>query len=96
MRTLSAEETAQLDPYMFMAVVGKRVIHPGGRASTEAMLARAEFTPATSVLDVGCGVATTAIEIATRFGSRVTALDISPVMLERARANSASSRIGAS
>ena len=93
-KTLSAEEIAKLDPYKFMAVVGKRVIHPGGRASTEAMLARAEFTPSTSVLDVGCGVATTAIEIAKRFGSRVTAVDISPVMLERAQANSASSKIG--
>jgi SAM-dependent methyltransferase len=39
------------------------------------------------VLDVGCGVATTAIEIATRCGAHVTAVDISPVMLERAAAN---------
>jgi len=39
------------------------------------------------VLDVGCGVGTTSIEIAQRFAAGVTAVDISPVMLERARAN---------
>lgn len=37
----AAEEIAKLDPYKFMAVIGKRVIHPGGRASTDELLARA-------------------------------------------------------
>jgi SAM-dependent methyltransferase len=84
---LAAREIAALDPYKFMAVIGKRVIHPGGRASTESLLRRAAITNTTRVLDVGCGVATTAVEIAKRYGARVTAVDISPVMLERARAN---------
>src|ERR1051326_4281389 len=39
------------------------------------------------VLDVGCGVATTAIEVARRFGCHVTAVDIDPLMLTRASAN---------
>jgi ubiquinone/menaquinone biosynthesis C-methylase UbiE len=39
------------------------------------------------VLDVGCGVATTAIEIAHRHNASVTAVDIAPLMLERAGAN---------
>jgi hypothetical protein len=30
---LAPDEVATLDPYKFMAVIGKRVIHPGGRAS---------------------------------------------------------------
>jgi len=84
---MAATESAALDPYRFMAVIGKRVIHPGGRASTESLLAHAGITEASRVLDVGCGVATTAIEIARRHGARVTAVDISPVMLERAGAN---------
>ena len=84
---LAAREIAALDPYNFMAVIGKRVIHPGGRASTESLLHRAQITDATRVLDVGCGVATTAVEIAKRYGAQVTAVDISPVMLERALAN---------
>ncbi|MDP9073848.1 MAG: methyltransferase domain-containing protein [Actinomycetota bacterium] len=87
MTKLAAEEIAGLDPYKFMAVIGKRVIHPGGRASTQSMLAQAVITEASRVLDVGCGVATTAIEIARRQQAQVTAIDISPVMLERAEAN---------
>jgi SAM-dependent methyltransferase len=70
-----------------MAVIGKQVIHPGGRASTEALLRRAQITEPARVLDVGCGVAATAVEIARRHGARVTAVDISPLMLERAAAN---------
>src|SRR5207244_5985084 len=38
-------------------------------------------------LDVGGGVATTAVEIARRFGATVTAADVSQLMLERASAN---------
>ena len=84
---LAAEEIAKLDPYKFMAVIGKRVIHPGGRASTRALLDRAHITADSRVLDVGCGVATTAVEIARQYGAQVTAVDIAPVMLERADAN---------
>jgi SAM-dependent methyltransferase len=84
---LAASEVAALDPYKFMAVIGKRVIHPGGRASTEALLAQAQITGTARVLDVGCGVATTAIEIARRHRAQVTAADISPLMLEHAEAN---------
>jgi len=84
---LAPEEISDLDPYKFVAVIGKRVIHPGGRASTEALLRGAQITASARVLDVGCGVATTAIQIARRHRARVTAADISPLMLERAEAN---------
>ena len=86
-RRVSATEIAGLDPYKFMATIGKRVIHPGGRASTDTLLRWAGITETSRVLDVGCGVATTAVEIARRFGSTVTAVDIAPVMLERAAIN---------
>ena len=87
MGKLASQEVAGLDPYKFMALIGKRVIHPGGRASTEALLRRAGLTPESRVLDVGCGVGTTAIEIAQRHRCQVTAVDIAPLMLERANAN---------
>jgi SAM-dependent methyltransferase len=87
MTKLAAAEVAALDPYKFMATIGKRVIHRSGRASTQALLARARITATSQVLDVGCGVATTAVEIARRFGAQVTAVDIAPLMLERAEAN---------
>jgi len=84
---LSVQEIEHLDPYAFLAVIGKRVIHPGGRRATEELFRRATFQPGQCVLDIGCGVATTAVTIARRFGARVTAADISPIMLARARAN---------
>lgn len=84
-RRLSASEVQSLDPYQFMAVLGKKVIHPGGRRSTEALLRWAELRPEHHVLDVGAGVGTTAIEMARRFGCRVTAVEIDPYMLARAQ-----------
>lgn len=86
-RRLSAREIEELDPYVFMGVLGKRVIHPGGRRATEKLFERAAFQPRQQVLDVGCGVGTTAIAIASRFGAQVTAVDIEPIMLGQARAN---------
>ena len=55
-RRVSAPEIARLDPYKFMATIGKRVIHPGGRASTDTQLRWAGITDTSRVLDVGCGV----------------------------------------
>lgn len=84
---LSANDIAQLDPYALLLVLGKRVIHPGGRQSTAALCAGAACQPGEQVLNVGCGVGTTAIAFAERFAAQVTAVDISPLMLARAQAN---------
>lgn len=84
---LTSVEVTQLDPYAFLAVLGKRVIHPGGRRSSEELFRRADFQWDQQVLDVGCGVGTSAITIARQFGAKVTAVDISPIMLSRARSN---------
>src|SRR5258708_27116004 len=84
---LTATDVAQLDPYAFLAVLGKRVIHPGGRRSSEELFRRADFRPDQQGLDVGCGVGTSALAIAPRFGAKVTAGDISPLMLTPAHSN---------
>jgi SAM-dependent methyltransferase len=84
---LTPAQVEKLDPYRLLAVLGKRVIHPGGRRSTQELFQRADFAPGQSVIDVGCGVGTSAIEIARRYGAHVTAADISPLMLAHARAN---------
>src|SRR5713226_7492825 len=86
-RTLTGGEVEQLDPYAFFAVLGKRVIHPGGRAATDELIRRADFQADQRILDVGCGVGTTAIRIARGFGASITAVDIASLMLERASAN---------
>lgn len=80
-------DVKSLDPYTFMALLGKRVIHPGGRRSTEELFNLARLQLGQKVLDVGCGVGTTAIQMARRFKVAVAAVDISPLMLERARSN---------
>lgn len=87
MQRLSAERVDTLDPYAFLAVLGKRVIHPGGRASTDQLLAWAALRPGDRVLDIGCGVGTTAIRIAKETGATVVAADVSPLMRERATHN---------
>jgi SAM-dependent methyltransferase len=84
---LTREQVQALDPYAFLAVLGKRVIHPGGRASTDQLLEWAELRPGDRVLDIGCGVGTTAIRIARDTGATVVAADVSPLMRERAARN---------
>ncbi|HZJ07422.1 MAG TPA: methyltransferase domain-containing protein, partial [Nocardioidaceae bacterium] len=87
MPTLTAEQVQGLDPYAFLAVLGKRVIHPGGRASTDRLLELAAVRPGERVLDIGCGVGTTAIRLARDHQADVVAADIAELMRERAEAN---------
>jgi SAM-dependent methyltransferase len=83
------------DPYLLFGLLGKRVIHPGGRRATEQLLAQAALASEHEVLDIGCGVGTTAIAIARRFGCRVVAADISPDMRDRAADNVRQAGLGA-
>jgi len=84
MSGLTVAEVRRLDPYAFLAVLGKRVIHPGGRASTDRLLEWAALAPGDRVLDIGCGVATTAIRLARECDVDVVAADISPLMRDGA------------
>ena len=84
---LSPSEIAALDPYQFMAAMGKRVIHPGGKRSTEELFRLAAIEPGNEVLEVGCGVGTTAIELVRRFDASVTAIDVNDAALARAEEN---------
>src|SRR5690349_21634082 len=94
MLSFTNSEIDKTDPDHFMAILGKRVLHPGGRRSTEELFQRADFQAGQRVLDMGCGVGTTAVEIARHFGVRVTAADISPLMVDRARVNVRQSELG--
>jgi SAM-dependent methyltransferase len=93
MSKLATPQVAQLDPYAFLAVLGKRVIHPGGRAATDRLLDWAAVRAGERVLDIGCGVGTTAVRLAREAGATVTAADISPLMRERAVANVADAHV---
>ena len=67
------------------------LLEPFGRAA----LAGLGLQPGESVLDVGCGFGTTAIEAAELVGpsGRVVGVDIAPTMVERAAARAASRRL---
>jgi ubiquinone/menaquinone biosynthesis C-methylase UbiE len=84
---LNKVPVGELDPYAFFAFLGKRVVHPGGRRATEELFELGRLEPGLKVLDIGCGVGTTAIELQGRFQGEVTAADISPVMLSLAARN---------
>lgn len=77
-----------------VAALGKGVIHVGGRPATDRLLELGRFEDAGHVLDAGCGVGTTATEIAERYGCRVTGVDIEPSLVERARANVEAAGLG--
>jgi demethylmenaquinone methyltransferase/2-methoxy-6-polyprenyl-1,4-benzoquinol methylase len=49
------------------------------------LVSRLEVRPADSVLDVACGTGAVALELARRYGCRVTGVDQSPEMLDGAR-----------
>jgi len=93
MSQLSAQQVRELDPLAFLAVLGKRVLYPYGRESAEWLLEWAALKPGERVLDIGCGVGTTAIRMARETSADVVAADISPLMRERARRNVARSGI---
>ena len=78
---------AEADPYLLFGLLGKQVIHPGGRKATEELLGLAALAPDQQVLDIGCGVGTTAVAMAKQFMVTVIAADVSADMLDRASAN---------
>jgi SAM-dependent methyltransferase len=84
---LSGTEIEKLDPYQFMAALGKKIIHPGGKKSTKELYAMAELQPHFNVLEIGCGVGSTAIDIVKRFGCNITITDIDDNMIAQAMKN---------
>src|SRR5438067_2088184 len=90
---INAHEIAKLDPYAFFALLGKRIIHPGGRLASEELFRQANFQADQQILDAGCGVGTTAIILSGLFCPILTPSVISPLMLDRARTNVRAARL---
>lgn len=67
--------------------------HLGGHRATEAMLDSLDLGSTDHVLDVGCGIGGVARDLHARFGSAVTAIDLTPEFIDAARA--LSEKVGA-
>lgn len=52
--------------------------HIGGRQASEAFIGQLELSADTHALDVGCGIGGTSRFVASRFGCRVTGIDLTP------------------
>ncbi|MGG6311352.1 class I SAM-dependent methyltransferase [Paenibacillus macerans] len=66
-----------------IAAVGEGSAHPGGFAATAEFVEHIGIQPGLRILEVGCGTGRTACLLAQK-GARVTAMDQSSVMLEKA------------
>ncbi len=73
--------------HVFLARLGKRRLRPGGREATDWLMKRGRLGAGTEVLEVACNMGTTTAELVKRYGCRVTALDLDPDALEKARRN---------
>ena len=65
--------------------------HPGGAKLTRQLASASLVSPASSVLDVACGIGNSARIIAADFGAAVTGCDYSAINIERATAASENS-----
>ncbi|WMJ15300.1 class I SAM-dependent methyltransferase [Geobacillus proteiniphilus] len=69
----------------WLADMGIDGAHPGGFELTKQILRKLHIDRSTSVLDVGCGTGQTAAYIAEQYGANVTAIDIHPTMIAKAK-----------
>ena len=73
---------AYLDLLAYFGIGGA---HPGGFSLTQSILGNENIQPNESVLDIGCGTGQTAAFIAEKNNCHVTAIDIHPIMVQKAR-----------
>lgn len=72
--------------HTFLASLGKTRLRPGGKEATEWLMSHANLTVDSKVLEVACNRGTTSLELASRFGCRIYAIDMDKVALRAARA----------
>lgn len=68
-----------------LAYYGVGGAHPGGLSLTKQIFHNENITPTTKILDAGCGTGQTSAYLAEIYKCDVTALDIHPVMIEKAK-----------
>ncbi len=93
--TVEEKEITTRDWYDFVGSMTDVIpaIHLGGEEATKELLGMCALSPDSRVLDVGCGTGHTACEIAREYGSRVTGIDISEIMVEKAERGARKERL---
>lgn len=69
----------------FLAYFGIGGAHPGGFSLTQSIFENENIRPDHQVLDIGCGTGRTSAFLAKHLGCQVTAIDLHPVMIEKAK-----------
>lgn len=73
--------------HQVMAVAGKKILRPGGKAATEQLFQWAGFQPGETVLELAASFGYSAIALAKRYGVRVVGVEKNPESVARAQAN---------
>lgn len=73
--------------HTFLARLGKKRLRPGGIKATNWLIEQANLTQSKKVLEIACNMCTTSIELAKTYGCHITAVDMDPHVLEKARHN---------
>ncbi len=70
-----------------LARKGSTFIHPKGFEATELLISNLNINTSDSILEIGCGTGGTLIEIISRFGINITAVEILDEMIMAAKKN---------
>lgn len=68
-----------------LAYYGVGGAHPGGLALTKELLRKEPINGQTRILDAGCGTGQTSAYLAKTYGCKVTAIDLHPIMIRKAK-----------
>lgn len=79
-------EPLEMSPYLRLIQRTGNTKHPGGFKATDMLLKRTNLKAGARLLDVGCGAGHTSAYIAKNYDCTVSGVDVSPQVLERARA----------
>ena len=83
--SFSLSEIEDLGYYDFMAYLEVPFFNIGGTPSIDELAKRCMIGEDSRVLDVGCGTGGNSAYIAKNYGRHVTGIDISELMIEKAR-----------
>ena len=91
---LTIQEIEELGYYDFMAYLEVPYFNVGGEPSLDLLAEKCGINKDSHVLDVGCGTGGNSVHLAEKYGCRVTGIDISELMIERAKNRVENSGLG--